>query len=182
IFCRGGRTMRPVELLARAADLIEEREGLLGLILCGPGEESLARDLEAKRCEETPSTAAAPLPLDLLKVALERAEFLITTDTGPRHIATALGTPVVVLMGPTDPRYSASNLERTVVLRRDVPCGPCHRKACPFDHHRCLREIPPEEVAEAASRLHAAGRETARRSGRPGELDSSAGTGFRAGC
>jgi len=57
-----------------------------------------------------------------------------------------------VVMGPTDPRFTAARLERSVVLRVDVPCGPCHEKVCPLDH-RCMTEIAPEEVAAAAEVL-----------------------------
>ena len=98
------------------------------------------------------NTAEEVLPLDQAKLALERAELLITTDTGPRHIAIAVGTPAVVLMGSTDPRYTNSHLGPTIVLRRDVPCGPCHLKICPIDH-RCMTGIPPSEVIEAGERL-----------------------------
>ena len=74
------------------------------------------------------------------------------TDTGPRHIATAFDIPTVVLMGPTDPRYTASNLTWTRVLRIDVECGPCHLKICPLDH-RCMTGIHAADVLQAAAEL-----------------------------
>ena len=98
------------------------------------------------------NTADRVVPLDEAKALLERADLVITTDTGPRHMAVAVGTPTVVLMGPTDPRYTNSHLGPTIVLRRDVPCGPCHLKVCPLDH-ACMRRITPDDVMAAGHEL-----------------------------
>jgi heptosyltransferase-2 len=87
-----------------------------------------------------------------LKPVLRRARLLVTTDTGPRHVATAFGTPAVVVMGPTDPRHTASNLDRTRVLRVDVECGPCHLKTCPIDH-RCMTALTATDALRAADSL-----------------------------
>lgn len=147
----------PTEYVATTADLYQ-RDGYRAAILCGPGEEELAREVEAKM-ETTPiNTADAVLPLDELKVALERCTLVVTTDTGPRHMATALGIPTVCLMGSTDHRYTNSHLGPCIVLRKEVPCGPCHLKVCPYEHHRCMRELSPELVIQAGARIlqHAA--------------------------
>ena len=74
------------------------------------------------------------------------------TDSGTRHVATALGVPVVVLMGPTDPVYTATNLRTTAVLREPVECAPCHLKECPIDH-RCMERIGADRAIEAGERL-----------------------------
>ena len=87
-----------------------------------------------------------------LAALIGRARLLLCNDTGPRQIAVALGTPAVVLMGPTDPGHTAHWLERQRVLREDVPCSPCHLKTCPIDH-RCMTRIEPERVADAAREL-----------------------------
>ena len=133
---------------------MQSEPGTRVLILCGPGEEPLARELAGKMRTTPVNTADEILPLDVTKAVLEQCAAIITTDTGPRHMAIAVGTPAVVIMGPTDPRYTDSHLGATIVLRRDVPCGPCHLKVCPIDHV-CMRSIPPEEVVEAAEHLMA---------------------------
>ncbi len=74
-----------------------------------------------------------------------RLRGFVTTDSGPRHIANWAGVPTVVVMGPTHPGWTDWNMETTRVLRRDVPCGPCHKKICPLDH-RCLTMIPAQEA------------------------------------
>jgi heptosyltransferase-2 len=90
--------------------------------------------------------------LELLKPVVQRCNLMITNDTGPRHYAVAFDIPVVVIMGPTDPRYTDANLEKTIIVRRDLECAPCHHKECAL-HHSCMTEILPEEVMQAAEQL-----------------------------
>ncbi len=141
-----------VDGFASSARQLLTRHGLRSLVLCGPGEEFLARQIAEAAGDCVVDTSSAPLPLELLKPVLRDSRLLVTTDTGPRHIATAFSVPTVVLMGPTDPRYTASNLERTEVLRIDVDCGPCHLKVCPLDH-RCMTGLTSDHVLAAADRL-----------------------------
>ena len=78
---------------------------------------------------------------------------MITTDTGPRHLAVAFDKPVVCLIGPTDPRYTNYGLDKTIMIRRDLECSPCQRKVCPLGHHNCMKLIGAEEVIAAAEQL-----------------------------
>jgi heptosyltransferase-2 len=55
-------------------------------------------------------------------------------------------------MGPTDPRYTAANLEKTLVLRQELDCSPCHKKECPRDHE-CMAMIKPETVFKGSEDL-----------------------------
>jgi len=141
-----------VEGFADTVRGLHARHGWRTLVLCGPGEEELARSIARAAGPPAVDTAAAPIALELLKPVLRRARLLVTTDTGPRHVATAFRTPVVVLMGPTDPRHTASNLERTRVVRVDVECGPCHLKTCPLDH-RCMTSLTAADALSAAESL-----------------------------
>ncbi|MCB9883332.1 MAG: hypothetical protein H6834_16210 [Planctomycetes bacterium] len=90
--------------------------------------------------------------MHLLKPIVERARAMITTDSAPRHYANAFEVPVVVLMGPTDPRYTSANLEETALLRGAVDCGPCQRPRCVLDH-ACMRGIAPGDVITALDDL-----------------------------
>jgi len=96
--------------------------------------------------------AAPPTSLAELVALIAGAALQLGNDTGPRHIAVALGVPAVVLIGPTDPRHTAHQLERQRVLREDVACSPCGLKTCPIDQ-RCMTRISPERVAAAAAEL-----------------------------
>jgi heptosyltransferase-2 len=93
-------------------------------------------------------TSRNVIPLDLLKSVIARLDGLVTTDTGPRHFAAAFDVPCVVLMGPTDPRYTSYPTVHTRVMRFDIECGPCHKKTCDRDH-RCMRDITGDQVFEA---------------------------------
>ena len=80
---------------------LAERHGWRGVVTVGPGEENLARDLIRAAGDSAP--IAIPLGLGPLMALLRRAKLMISADTGPLHLASALGTPVVGLFGPTDP-------------------------------------------------------------------------------
>ncbi len=148
----GSSKLWPVDRFARLADLLSDRTGQRILILVGPGEEGIGRQIERGMREKPINTAGRPLDLDILKPFVRDLSLLVTTDTGTRHYAVAFQVPVVVVMGPTHPGFTAANLEETEVVRRDVPCGPCHLKTCPTDH-RCMMLLEPEEVLERALAL-----------------------------
>ena len=72
---------------------------------------------------------------------------LVTTDSGPMHIAAAVGTPVVALFGPTDPRRTGPYGRNHIVIRRNMDCSPCLKKRC--NTCTCMKDITVEEVLEA---------------------------------
>jgi lipopolysaccharide heptosyltransferase II len=138
----------PPEHFSRLAELMQERLDSRILLLVGPGEEPIAERIVQSSDAEIIDTSPDHIDLALLKPVIRRCDLLITNDTGPRHYAAAFGVPAVVLMGPTDPGWTSENLDGIVVIRKNLPCSPCHRKVCPADH-QCMRGITPEEVAEA---------------------------------
>jgi ADP-heptose:LPS heptosyltransferase len=89
--------------------------------------------------------------LDLadLTALLAAAPLLITNNTGPVHIAAALGTPVVDLYALTNMQHTPWRVPHRV-LYHDVPCRCCYKSICPEDHHHCLRLVTPQAVVEAA--------------------------------
>lgn len=117
--------------------------------------------------------AAAPGALDLggccdlasLGAVLARAEAVVVANTGPAHLAAAVGTPVVSLFAPTVPavRWRPWGV-RHELLYRDVPCAGCRAKACPVPGHPCLHDVEAAEVAVALRRL----------AGAPAELEAVA--------
>jgi heptosyltransferase-2 len=85
---------------------------------------------------------------------LKLCRVLLSNDTGPTHVAAALGTPVVVPFGSTSPELTAPGLPgdpRHHFLRADAPCAPCFLRDCPIDF-RCMNRISPERVVEAVMR------------------------------
>ncbi len=83
---------------------------------------------------------------------LRRCDLLVTNDTGPMHAAAALGTPLVALFGPTEPRRTGPYGQLENVLRLDLPCAPCLKSRCHYDlPEACLRALAP---AQALARIH----------------------------
>jgi heptosyltransferase-2 len=142
----------PAEHFAALAELIEGRLNAKILLLSGPGEESIVQAIMSQTHARIIDTGPDKIDLALLKPVIRRCDLLITNDTGPRHYAVAFDVPVVVIMGPTDPRYTAASLEKTMVIRKDLDCSPCHKKVCPTDH-RCMTEITPDMVFEQTMKL-----------------------------
>jgi heptosyltransferase-2 len=122
------------------------------MLFTGPGEEPIGNRIAKLTQAAIINTGPDQVDLALLKPLIKRCQLLITNDTGPRHFAVAFGVPVAVIMGPTDPRYTHANLEKTVVLRHELECSPCHLKECSRDHG-CMTEISPETVLSASERL-----------------------------
>lgn len=77
----------------------------------------------------------------------KRAALVVTTDSGPMHIAAAVGTPTVALFGPTDPARTGPFGAGHVVIRSNVPCSPCFLKHCAS--RECMMDIAVEDVFEA---------------------------------
>src|SRR5262249_17786087 len=84
----------------------------------------------------------------LLPALLAELRLLVAPDSGPAHVAAAVGVPVVALFGPTDPRLTAPAGAGHAALWRRPPCAPCFLADCPVDH-RCLRGLGVEEVLAA---------------------------------
>ena len=119
------------------------------LVSWGPGEEELAERVVAT----SGGTAMASFPASLLEFAAlaGRARAIVAADTGPLHLACAVGAPAVALFGPTDPARNGPWNPADLILSRRPPCFPCHRRDC-SSHRGILSEIPVEEVEQALLR------------------------------
>jgi ADP-heptose:LPS heptosyltransferase len=91
---------------------------------------------------------------------IRRSELLICNDSGPMHVAAALGKPVVATFGPTDPRRTGPYRQAERVLQSKwLPCVPCFQKRCRFAKPlECLRAISPEQVLAAVLQRLAEGK------------------------
>jgi heptosyltransferase II len=117
------------------------------ILLTSPGE---------RRQAETIAAMGDPLPMigedgDVLQLAaaISQCSVIVTNDSGPLHLATALAVPSVSIFGPTDPaRTVIPGASR--VLQNPVNCQPCYKRDCPLRHHRCMTEIAVDDVFSAA--------------------------------
>ncbi|WP_175190184.1 glycosyltransferase family 9 protein [Achromobacter dolens] len=142
----------PAALMVRALTGLRG-EGRRILLLGGHEDPALAPALAAAR-PLLPGLVDLSGELDLgeMGAALEAAAVLICNNSGPAHVAAALGVPVVDLYALTNPQHTPW-MTPARVLSHDVPCKYCYRSVCPQGHHACLAEVPPESVVAAAREL-----------------------------
>ncbi len=129
-------------------------EGLAVWVLGGPDENGLAAEIVA----DTPARDLTGNDLRDAILALAAAGAAVSNDSGLLHVAAALGTPSIGIFGPTSPWHWAplNPLAGTVETTTDLPCRPCHKPVCRLVHHRCMRDIAPEQVLAATHRALAA--------------------------
>jgi heptosyltransferase-2 len=127
-------------------------DGFHVIIVGGPDDTQLGAELLAES-SGTIASAAGRFGLQGTGALLQRSAALISGDTGVMHMATAVGTPVVALFGPTVKAFGFfPYTPNATVLELDLSCRPCSSKGtprCPLGHHRCLVDIRPETVLEA---------------------------------
>lgn len=139
----------PLEYFAQVADAIHEsglgRVGLIGSVDDREAAHAVKLLMRTKPVDLTGQTA-----IEVLPALLESAALLFTNDSGPMHIAAAVGTPVVALFGPTSPVRTGPYGHDHRVLTSAVPCRPCFSRVCrnhiPLD---CLKSIDPKVAFEA---------------------------------
>jgi heptosyltransferase-1 len=133
----------------KAARLLQAESGLPTWVAAARGEEGLAAEVEATSEGAARAVPAGDLPT--LAALIRRARLMLGGDSGPSHLAQALGTPLVMVMGPTDPlRHGPYGAPETAVSKR-LPCSYCYQRLA--ETKACLLEIPPRQVVLRALEL-----------------------------
>ncbi len=147
----------PVEKFIAAASDIQTRTNCTWLVFGGRADVDIANRIESA-IPSPPSAIldlAGKTSLRELMALLKLCRVLLTNDTGPMHVAAALGIPVVVPFGSTSPELTGPGLPGDAwhrLLKSDAPCSPCFRRECPIDF-RCLNGISAGRVVEAVLSL-----------------------------
>jgi len=148
----------PADRFAQVADALHA--GGASLVLAGGPADREALAAFRGACRAPVAADLTALPVDALAAALAGVDLLVACDSGPVHLATAVGTPVLAIFGPTSPeRWGPPPPGRALSL--PLPCAPCSNHGgarCPEGHHRCMLDLPAAEVASAARAMLAAGR------------------------
>jgi lipopolysaccharide heptosyltransferase I len=129
----------PPERFSAAIDALQA-QGACCVLLGAPDERPLG-DRIAAACETTPVNLIGLTSLRELVGLLSLADRVLCCDSGPMHIAAALGRPMTALFGPTDPKRTGPFGAPAGVVRRELPCSPCRRRVCPLGHHACMAEL-----------------------------------------
>ncbi len=139
---------RYAELVKRLKELVPSTEfGVIGT----RGERELAYFIKEK-CGERVFILSGKTPLEILPAVLEKASLVITNDSGPAHLARAVGTPVVILAGPSAPAYlTIKGRNKSILMHHLVSCSPCLKVSC--DTMDCWKEISVQKVVEVTSKL-----------------------------
>jgi heptosyltransferase-2 len=120
--------------------------------------DAIVSDLEPAAGEKSGRiVSAAGMDLPATAALLRKCRALVAGDTGQMHLATAVGTPVVALFGPTVEAFGFFPYRaKSAVLQLDLECRPCSAQggpSCPLKHHRCLQDLRPDLVLEALRKL-----------------------------
>jgi heptosyltransferase-2 len=153
--CPGSTNSRakrwPAERFAALADILVEKLGA-DVALVGAREELDVSEDVARRMRARPIVLTGETELGATAAVLSVADLLVTNDTGPAHVAAAVGCPVVVIFGPTNPLTTRPFSPLAEVVREPPDCAPCMLRDCPIDH-RCMTAITVESVFERAARV-----------------------------
>jgi heptosyltransferase II len=141
----------PVERFIAAAKEIQKRTNCPWILFGGKNDAEFANQIESAIGGQGVLNLAGKTSLRELMALLKRCRVFLTNDTGPMHVAVALGVPVVAIFGSTSPELTgpvSSGELRHQILTSDAACAPCFLRECPIDF-RCMDGISVERVVEA---------------------------------
>ncbi len=133
----------PAESFAALADLLIDRHAQV-LLIGSPEELDVSLEV-ARSMRHEPLILTGKTNLSQAIEVLDTVDLLITNDTGPAHIAAALGRPTLVIFGPTNPLTTRPFSSNSEIVQQPPECAPCMLRDCPIDH-RCMTAITPAEV------------------------------------
>jgi heptosyltransferase-2 len=141
----------PAERYAALADRLIDELGAQVLLVGSNAEAGVSLEV-SRQMRNRPLTLTGETDLAELVATLSLVDLLVTNDTGPAHIASALGRPTLVIFGPTNPLTTRPFSPFGEIVREPPDCAPCMLRDCPIDH-RCMTAITPADVFERARTL-----------------------------
>jgi 3-deoxy-D-manno-octulosonic-acid transferase/heptosyltransferase-1 len=135
------------EKFAHLADLINNKLKMK-VVFTGSEKEPIER-INSLMTTESINLGGQTSLLDLAYL-YKKAQIVITTDSGPMHLAAAVETPVIALFGPTDPERTGPYGTGHTIIRAELPCSPCLLKKCPTK--KCMEDISPQQIFAAVEK------------------------------
>ncbi len=134
---------------ASLADRLVRDYGVDVVFTGGPGEREVIRDIRRRMMTAPSVDFSGRTTLPMLAALYRQSTVLLTTDTGPMHLAAAVNTPVVALFGPTAPWRTGPFGDGHQVIRTAPPCSPCFKRRCDVHQCRCMTDISVARVVDA---------------------------------
>lgn len=140
---------------AKVADFLVERfsANVFVSVSLNEPEKQIAEKICSQAKHSLVNLAQNPVTLGQLKALFSFARLVIANDTGPRHIAIALGRKVITLFGPNNPVWTGNDYAGEIKIVAGVPCAPCDKPICKQDKHYCMESITVEAVCGAAEKI-----------------------------
>jgi lipopolysaccharide heptosyltransferase II len=154
VSANNGQSKRwPVPYWAALLDRLIREENAYVVLTGAPNDLPLTENI-TRRMHERPLNLAGKTSLVQLAALLKRADLLISGDSGPMHMAGAVGTHTIAIHGPTDPALSGPVSHHATVLRSNIWCSPCYQAKetadCRFFTTQCMKDITPAQVLAVA--------------------------------
>ena len=144
----------PAELFGELAGQLASRFADVRFAILGGDEEQTAGEIISRAAPGRSLNLTGKTSLPEMVEWLRLCELMVTNDTGPMHVAAALGKPVVALFGPTEPRRTGPYGQLEHVVRHSLPCAPCMKPRCTWPRSvECLTAISPATVFERVCRI-----------------------------
>jgi len=141
---RSSRRWKAEYFITIGKELIKKYNAKI-LLVWGPGEEEYTKAIvksigdDAEMIPQTTLTEMAAI--------ISKSDLIITNDSGPKHIANALGVRSITIYGPTNPYvWNNIDMKKNPALRADVPCIQCEKRVCPMEKHICMEKLTPGKV------------------------------------
>ncbi len=142
----------PRDRFVQVARWLRDGRGL-GVIITGSREEAEETESIAEEVGIGAASVARSSDLEKTVAVISQASALVSVDTGIMHVGTAVGTPVVALIGPQDPRRFGPFGPDHIVLYGGLPCSPCSQKDCERGNPECMEAISPDDVIAALTEI-----------------------------
>ncbi len=139
------------ERFAELGDMIySELKGEV-VLFGGSGDFNIETEIKG-RMKNKALSMVGKTTLKSLAAMIKRCHLFITNDSGPMHIAAAVGTPIVAIFGSTDPSETSPLCDKYKIVRKPVDCSPCWKRECPTDHE-CMELIKVSDVMDAVKEM-----------------------------
>lgn len=137
----------PAGKWAELAQTLLQKFGVYFPIIWGPGDEEDAREIQSSLPEDSiliPDTTLSEMAAYIVK-----CDLILANDSGPMHIAAAMGVPTIGVFGPTNPiNHGPYGQHGNYITHPDLDCLVCNANECPLGHHKCMKELPPETLLQ----------------------------------